>query len=187
MTLLFLGLVLWTFCHSLKRIFPAGRNKLDMIAGVNGSKGILAIGVIISLVLIVIGYRNSNYVLLYNLPNLTLYITNLLMLVAIGLIGLMGGKSRLRRYVRHPMLSSVIAWAVAHLAVNGDSSSVITFGTLGLWAGILITMINSTEATTTNLKNLSLAGDIRWGIITLVVFGIISYIHLLLGYSPFSS
>ena len=72
MTLLFLGLVLWTFCHSLKRIFPAGRNKLDMIAGVNGSKGILAIGVIISLVLIVIGYRNSNYVLLYNLPNFTI-------------------------------------------------------------------------------------------------------------------
>ena len=74
MTLLFLGLVLWTFCHSLKRIFPAGRNKLDTIAGVNGSKGILAIGVIISLVLIVIGYRSSNYVLLYNSPNFTIYI-----------------------------------------------------------------------------------------------------------------
>ena len=37
-------------------------------------------------------------------------------------------------WLRHPMLTGVVVWAVAHLLVNGDVASLVLFGWMGLWA-----------------------------------------------------
>ena len=56
------------------------------------------------------------------------------MLVAVALIGAGHSKGRARGWLRHPMLTGVVVWAVAHLLVNGDVASLVLFGWLGLWA-----------------------------------------------------
>ncbi len=38
------------------------------------------------------------------------------------------------RIVRHPQLTGVSIWAFAHLMMNGDSRSIVLFGTMFIWA-----------------------------------------------------
>jgi uncharacterized membrane protein len=41
----------------------------------------------------------------------------------------------IRRWVKHPMLTSVKTWALAHLLANGDLGGIILFGSFLLWGG----------------------------------------------------
>ena len=113
------------------------------------------------------------------------HLNNLLMLIAVGLLGVGHSKSRLRAKMRHPMLLGVLTWSVAHLLVNGDLSSVLLFGLLGIWAVVEIVVINRAEPLRTSWQGGSIAGDVRLGLITLVVFAVIAAIHTWLGYPPF--
>ena len=187
MIYLAIGLLLWILFHSMKRIFPLMRSRLSSVAGPNGSKGIIALGILISVVLIIFGYRMTGNSNIYVPPSFGTHINNLLMLAAIGFLVLGHGKSRLRRYVRHPMLVGLVLWAVAHLFANGDAASVLLFGLLGIWGVLLIFLINKAEPNYSIPDNLTLEGDVRWIILTLVIFSVIAYVHLWLGVNPFSS
>jgi len=65
--------------------------------------------------------------------------------------------------LKHPMITGVIIWAVAHLLINGDLASVLLFGSILVWA--IFNRINvglrSTDA--------PVAGSIFPDIIALVV------------------
>ena len=187
MTYLVSGIALWILCHSFKRISPQGRAVLTKLIGQTGSKALISLGVLSSLILMVIGYKAETFHPIYNTPSFGIHLNNLLMFVSIGLLGLVHGKSRLKKHVRHPMLTAVITWSAAHLLVNGDVSSVLLFGLLGLWSAALIILINRAEAIPKLQHNLSLRGDIRWLIITVFIFTLISYIHYFLGAYPFPS
>ena len=50
--------------------------------------------------------------------------------------------TRFKRLLRHPQLSGVALWALAHLLVNGDSRSLVLFATLGGWALLSMLTIN---------------------------------------------
>jgi hypothetical protein len=54
-------------------------------------------------------------------------------------------KTRITRVIRHPQLTAVKTWAVAHLLVNGDLASVILFGGLLAWAVVEVILINRAE------------------------------------------
>ena len=43
-------------------------------------------------------------------------------------------KGHARALLRHPMLTGVLVWALAHLLVNGDEASLILFGWMAVWA-----------------------------------------------------
>ena len=68
------------------------------------------------------------------------------MLVAVGLFGVGHSKSRVRGWLRNPMLTGVVVWAVAHLLVNGDVASLVLFGWMGLWALADILTIDARDA-----------------------------------------
>ncbi len=44
--------------------------------------------------------------------------------------------SNLKRYLRHPMSLAVLAWAIVHLAANGDLASILLFGAFALYAAL---------------------------------------------------
>jgi hypothetical protein len=50
--------------------------------------------------------------------------------------------TRIKRIIRHPQLSGVFLWSVAHLLLNGDSRSVTVFGALAAWSLISMFTIN---------------------------------------------
>ena len=180
MSLLILGLLLWSGAHLFKRLAPGSRASL----GAKG-KGLVALGIVAGLVLMVVGYRSSETHDLYALPAFLRHVNNLLMLIVVALFGLGQSKSRLRGKLRHPMLMGVILWGVAHLLVNSDAASWVLFGGMIVWAHLEMRLINRRDPPPAPFTGGSLAGDIRLGLISLVVYAVIAGIHIWLGYNPF--
>lgn len=184
MTTLILGLALWWGAHLFKRVAPGPRAALQDRMG-DASKGIFAVLLLFSVVLMVIGYRGAESEFYWGRSAATTGINNLMMLAAVALFGLGNSKSRLRRHFRHPMLWGTVVWAVAHLLVNGDTASLILFGGIAVWALVEMPLINRAAHSYVPYDGGSVAGDVRLGVITLVLYAIISGIHTWLGYVPF--
>jgi uncharacterized membrane protein len=179
MTLLVIGNILWVIAHSFKRVLPNLRNSLG-----NAGKGAVAISLIIALVLIVTGYRSAEYVAVWTPPNFLVHINNILMLTAILVFALGHTRGRLRGRLRHPMLTSVKIWAVAHLLVNGDLASLILFGSMLAWAVLAVILINRSE-TRTAPKPGTAKRDIVLVFMVVFIFLLISALHWFFGVWPF--
>ncbi|MGR3495689.1 NnrU family protein [Citreimonas sp.] len=177
--LLILGLALWVLAHLFKRIAPERRARMG-----DGGKGLVAAGVLGGVVLMVIGYRGTGFVNLWYPPAFLVHVNNLLMLLAIFVFGMSATTGRLRGVMRHPQLTAVKIWAVAHLLVNGDLASVILFGGLLLWAVAEVILINRSEDWVRPERG-EPKGDVKLVIITLVVFAVVTGIHAWLGVWPF--
>ena len=112
------------------------------------------------------------------------HLNNLLMLISVFLIGVSHSKGLVKAWMRHPMLTAVIIWAVAHLLVNGDLASLILFGGIGLWAVVSILMINARESWTPPPAG-HLRSDLIGVAIAVVIYAVIAAIHIWLGRNPF--
>ena len=177
---IFLGVALWMAAHYFKRLAPDMRASLG-----NAGKGLVAVLLVGAIVLMVIGYKAADDVPLWDLGGWAVNVNNALMLVAVAFIGTGNSKSRLREKIRHPMLTGVLVWVVAHLLVNGDLASLVLFGGLGMWAVGAFVLINRAEPDHEPWQGGTRAGDIRLVIISIVAFAVIVGIHSLIGPSPF--
>ncbi len=185
MTLLILGLVVWTAAHLFKPALPAARESLAQKVGAGPAKGIMALLIALGLVLIVVGYRRAPFVPVYDPPGWGIHLNNLMMLVAVFLMGAGKSKGHARSWLRNPMLTGVVVWAVAHILVNGDAASLLMFGGLGFWAVTAMLIIDMREPAWNRPAPGPVSGDIRLVIISLVVFAVIVAVHTWLGYPPF--
>jgi uncharacterized membrane protein len=140
MTLIILGLLLWWGAHLFKRLAPARRAALG-----DPGKGLVALAVLAGVVLMVLGYRGNTAPDLWYPPAFLTHVNNLLMLLAVYLFAASGMKTRITRVIRHPQLTAVKTWAVAHLLVNGDLASIALFGGLLAWAVVEVIVINRAE------------------------------------------
>ena len=179
----------WASCfggqgHFFKRVAPGARAALTKRLG-EGSKGVVAAVLMLSLVLMIFGYSSTEFVHVYAPPSWGIHLNNLLMLAAVALLGAGSSKGRARTLLRHPMLMGVVVWAVAHLLVNGDLASVVLFLGIGAWAVVSMFVINAAEGPWQRPEAGPMSGDIRLAIITLGVFAGISLLHWLLGRWPF--
>lgn len=180
MILLILGVLLWSFAHLFKRLAPAARARMG-----DPGKGAVALALVVSIVLMVIGYRGAEFLPIYTpLPGMG-HLNNTLMLVSIFLFGVGGTKGTLYPKLRHPMLTGMILWSVAHLLVNGDVASLVLFGGLGLWAVVSILLINGAGPWVRPTDGRGLKGDAMNLVGTLVIYGLIAGIHIWLGHNPF--
>ena len=101
----------------------------------------------------------------------------LLILVAFILFGASNYPTRIKQLIRHPQLTGVIVWAFAHLLLNGDSRSVLLFGSLGAWAVLEIIFINKREGEWVKQPPPGWAREIRGLVISLVVFVVVVMLH----------
>jgi len=180
MTSLILGLVLWTAGHFFKRVMPGVRASMG-----NAGKGVMGVILILSVYLMVSGFRSAEFVQVWTPPTWAIHVTDLFMMFAVGLFVLAHSKSRLRGKIRHPMLAGVRVWAGAHLLVNGDLASVVLFGGLFVWALAEVIVLNRAEPDWKPYSQGTMAGDIRLAIISIVVFAAIAGVHYWLGYPVF--
>ena len=81
----------------------------------------------------VIGYQQADFIEVWSPPRWTMHLNNLMMLLAVFLIGAKDAKSSAKHFIRHPMLAAVKVWALAHLLANGDVASVMLFGAFLAW------------------------------------------------------
>ena len=182
---LIIGLSIFFVAHLQKRLIPSLRAKIFQKIGENGYKGIIALLTVIGLVLIIIGYRLGDFIFLYDFGSWGLILNNITMMFAVAFLGLGHSKSRFRKYVRHPMLLSIIFWSVSHLIANGDLKSVILFLSFGLWSFSEIILINRSEIHVQTFTGGSLKEDIRFLLISTLAYFFISITHLYFGVSPF--
>lgn len=180
MTLLILGVLLWSFAHLFKRILPSVREGMG-----DAGKGVVALGSLAGIVLMVIGYRMAEGPVYWGRTPMTAGINNLLMLVSIYLFAASGMKAGISRRLRHPMLTGFGVWCAAHLLVNGDLESIILFGGLWSWAIVSVKLINAAQPEWQKPDAAPARKEVIAVVATLVVYGAIAGVHLLFGLSVF--
>ncbi|MFD0978148.1 NnrU family protein [Tropicimonas aquimaris] len=179
--LLILGVALWWGAHLLKRVAPDLRASL----GDEKGRGVVAGGLLLSIVLMVIGYRMTAFVNVWTPPAFFTHVNNLLVLIAIFMMSPAPRKGRLLNGMRHPMLAGFSLWAVAHLLVNGDLASIVLFGGLLGWSLLAPVLINRAEPEWTPPAPGTLAKDGMFLLGSVVLLVVIGLIHSWLGYYPF--
>jgi uncharacterized membrane protein len=179
MTLLTLGVILWAAAHFFKRLAPGVRGPMG-----DKGKGLVAVAIVVSLLMMIFGYRGAEFIHVWAPPAWTVHLNNLMMLIAVFVYGMSATKGRLRGKMRHPQLTAVKIWAVAHLLVNGDLASIILFGGMLAWAVVSVILINRSEVWVRPAPG-EAKKDILLVVITLVLFGVMTGIHAWLGVSPF--
>jgi len=182
--ILCLGITLWCVAHLFKRLAPKRRAAMDERMG-RAARGMVATAVLVSVALMVIGYRGMDGGIVYEAPDWGRHANNTLMAVAILLFGVGSSKSRARGWIRHPMLTGFLLWAIAHMLVNGDSASIALFGSLGLWAIVEMLVIDHAEPDRKRFQGGTLAGDLRLLAISATAFAAIAALHAWLGPNPF--
>jgi uncharacterized membrane protein len=183
--ILTLGLGLWVAAHLFKRVAPAQRATLTR-AMREGSKIIFTVLIVVSIVLMVIGYRGAEDVWLWVSQPWFGHLNNLAMLVALYVYGIGMARGVLSTKIRHPQLWGTTIWAFSHLLVNGTLAGVILFGGIGVWALAAMAVINAQDGGW--VPKPAKGGWARDGVavvIVLVVYAIISAIHIWLGVNPF--
>ena len=182
--LLIAGLAVWYAAHFWKRLAPASRDKFG-----DPGKGIVAVLVVLSVVLMVFGYKNAFGPVWWGRSGALVGINNLLMIVAFYIYASGAtppGKPRNRvgTKLRHPQLVGFSIWAFAHLLPNGDLASFVLFGGLLIWALIEMALINRAEPAWQPPEWGGRASEIRIAVIGLVVLVVAMGIHHWLGVTP---
>ncbi len=145
MELLVAGVLLWSVVH----LFPAGasgsRKALIARLGDGPYRGLFALLILSSLVCIVFGWRSTAPVAVYTPLPAMRPVTLTLMLLALILFVSSRAPTDIKRFIRHPQLTGVLTWAVAHLLSNGDGRSLVLFGGIGVWTIVEMIAINARD------------------------------------------
>ncbi|MGR3503052.1 NnrU family protein [Pseudaestuariivita sp.] len=187
MVLIIFGILEWSIVHWLRRLFPKVRQQLFEGMG-EGARGVISILLVGAVVLMVLGYRSADFVPVWEPPTFFTHINNLLMLLAFYCFGASAARPAkvwLGTKLRHPQLTGFKIWAVAHLLVNGDLASILLFGGLLAWAVISVILINKAEGSWTPPPQAPVKKEITLIVITLVLYALVSAVHIWLGVSPF--
>jgi uncharacterized membrane protein len=132
MMVLIVGLILFLGVHLLPTS-PELRAGLQARLGTNGYKAVFSLLSLAGFIIIVLGYHKlqlhpGKNPILWNPPEWTRHFAAGLMLPAMVLLVASVIPSRIRTTIRHPMLSAIKIWALAHLIANGDLGGILLFG-----------------------------------------------------------
>ena len=160
MILLILGLLIWCGVHLIPSLAVSFRSRLIGDWGEKKYKMVFALCIVLSIVLMVLGWRATVPVSVYTPPAWGRHLTGLLVLVAFLLIAAAKSATNIKRYIRHPQLIGILFWSVGHLLANGDIRSLILFAVLGIWAGVEMICINKREGTWIKQEPLPLSAEL---------------------------
>ena len=172
------GVLLWSLAHLLKRVAPGWRARLG-----SAGRPLVAVSIVLSVVLMILGYQQAEGPIWWGRQSALVGINNLLVLIGFYMIAGSIIGARISRFIRHPQLTAIKLWAIAHLLVNGDLASLILFGGLLIWAVLTVMLINRQEKSPVQEQ-----GSIAWlreaGALSaaIVIYGLVGYAHGWLGY-----
>jgi uncharacterized membrane protein len=184
---LILGVLLWSIAHLLPAVAADFRQRVIAQRGEGAFKGVIALAIVASIALIIWGWKSTVPEFLYLPPIWGRHLAALLVLVAFVLFAASHGNNNIRRFVRHPQLTGVIVWGLAHLLANGESRSIVLFGGLTLWALIEIVLINRRDGAWVKPGPAPLKRDVIAVVAGLFVYLVLAFSHQwLFGVSPFA-
>jgi uncharacterized membrane protein len=177
MSTLVLGLIIFFASHGFT-MARSGRAAVIARIGERSYKGLYAAASAVGLILIVVGYgayRDAGRVAIWTPPDFLRHVTFLLMLIAFILLAASYGQSHIRAMVRHPMLTAVKTWSLAHLLVRGDAGSILLFGSFLVWAVLARISIKRREE-----RSAAISPAWTSDIVALVI-GVVGYLAFLFG------
>lgn len=185
MSLLVAGILLWALFHLSPALAPVFRQGMIDRLGENAYKAAFAVGMAVSLLLIIKGWKSAPVNLLYVPPQWGRHATALLVLFTFITLLAPYTKNNVRRTVRHPQLLGVAAWGAGHLLANGEWRSVVLFGAMIAWALLEIPFINRREGAWSKPEKAPLSGDILLLVKGVLLYLLVLYFHAwLFGVSP---
>jgi uncharacterized membrane protein len=136
MSILIIGIAVFLGIHSISIVTPGLRARAVASMGPNRWRGVYSLVSAAGFVLILYGYHLARQapVVLYMPPAWMRHITLLLMLPVFPLILAAYLPGRIKTAMKHPMLTAVKFWALAHLLSNGFLADVLLFGAFLVWA-----------------------------------------------------
>ena len=187
MFILILGVVSWSVVHTFPSWAPERRAALVAEMGEKKWRGAFSLAILATLILMIVGWHAAlGAGQVWFPPAWGWHVNNLLMVVAFVLLGAGHMKSNLRRPIRHPMLTAVVLWSVAHLLSNGDARSVVLFGGLGLWAVVAQILSNRRDGPRETPPKSPVKKDLIAVAAGLTVFVVVALVHpWIFGVSPF--
>ena len=172
---------MWTSIHLFPSIAKGTRENIVNKIGLGPYKGMFAILIVSSVVLIVLGWRSTEPVEVYMPPAWGRHTTFVLVLFTFILFVAARRKTNLKRILRHPQLTGLVLWGIGHLLANGDNRSVVLFSWLTIWAIVEMLMINRREGNWVKPGAVLVKSDV----IT-VIGGCLLYVILLMAHPYFS-
>lgn len=184
--LLLVGLALWSGAHLLRSVQPERRAALQDRLG-DASKGVMALMVLVSLGLMILGYRATPFVPVWTPPAFLTHLNNLLMIIAFYMYltsATKPGTAFVFGNLKNPQLTGFKVWVVAHLLVNGDLAAILLFGGLLAWAVVEVIMSKRVPGLV-NRDNAPISSPWVHLAIVIAVVAVVSGIHAWLGVWPF--
>ncbi|QJB70017.1 NnrU family protein [Parasphingorhabdus halotolerans] len=178
MGMLIAGVLLWSIVHLMKSVTPGVRAGIVTKLGAGPHQGLVALLIVTSLALMIFGWRSIVPEFVYDPPSWGRHLNMLLMILAIYLFGVAQGKSRIKQWLRHPMLTGMAIWAGGHLLANGDNRSLVLFGGLLVWALVSIITVSRNEGAWQKPTVFPSAGrEILSVVIALILYGVLFGAH----------
>lgn len=176
--LLILALALWSGLHLMRAVAPGARAALQGRLG-DGSKGVIALGLLVSVGLMVLGSNLVPFVAIWTPPSFFTHINNLLMFVAFYMFlttATQPGTAFVFGNLKNPQLTGFKVWAFAHLLVNGDLASILLFGGLLAWAVVEVIMTKRTPSLVDRGDAKITSPFVHLGIVV-VAFAVVAVVH----------
>jgi len=177
MSLLIIGLLLWSGIHLFPSLATGARNHLVNQFGLKRFKMVFALCIIFSLIAIVFGWRSIEPFDVYQPPEWGRHITFLLVLLTFILIVARRRKTNIKRVLRHPMLTGLVLWSIGHLFANGDNRSLLLFIWLGLWAVLEMILISKREGAWQKPDPMPVKSDVMTIVIGIIIFTVFLSLH----------
>jgi uncharacterized membrane protein len=173
MALFLAGITLFCIVHLFPALAPESRENLTFKLGENPYKGIFSLLILAGLVMIVFGWKATQPSPLYGPPLGPGILPSILVLAGLILFFASQMKGYLKRTLRHPQMIGTLLWAGSHLLTNGDSRSVILFGSLAAWAGLEILLCNRRDGPRKELPTASVKADAIAVVVGVVAFAVL--------------
>ena len=188
MTKLALGVFLWSILHFIPAVAVDFRKNLIAKLGEKPYKGIFALLMVLSLYLVISGWKATIPESVYLPPQWGRHATSLLVLIGFILFIAPHHATNIKRFLRHPQLTGVACWGIGHLLANGEGRSIVLFGGLTAWAIIEMLLLNRRDGTWVKPDPVPGKKDIILLVAGFVVYIVVAVSHLwLFGFSPFAS
>jgi len=137
MLVLVLGIIISLGIHTLATLRETRASLIERF-GPGPYKGLYSLVALVGFALIVWGfsrYRADGLIAVWTPPIWARHLTIILMWFAFVALACMSpAPSRIKGWLRHPMLVAVKIWALAHLLSNGDAGGLLLFGSFLAWA-----------------------------------------------------
>jgi uncharacterized membrane protein len=171
------GIVVWATIHFVPSVLPGVRGKMITAMGEKTYSGLFALVVLGALIMIIGGWRTTVPVAIYAPPGWGPNFAFLLMFAAVVLFGAAHSRTNIKRVIRHPQLTGMMFWSIAHILSNGDLRSLVLFGGLGAWAMAEMSLINHREGMWVKPDRASLKSEAIGATIGTVVFLVLVALH----------